>query len=42
MLGMLVAEIMFPARSLWAPQMANRLLMKGCLALITLGTMLMR
>lgn len=36
------AEAMFPASSEWLPQMTSRLLMKGSLALITIGTMLMR
>ncbi|KAK9841596.1 hypothetical protein WJX74_008508 [Apatococcus lobatus] len=35
-------EIMFFASSAWVPQMTSRLLMKGCLALITLVPMLMR
>lgn len=36
------AVMAFPVSSEWMPQMTSRLLMEGCLALITIGTMLMR
>ena len=36
------AVMAFPVSSKWIPQMTSRLLMEGCLALITIGTMLMR
>lgn len=41
-IGVLLAEAVYPASAEWAPQMAVRLLMEGFLALITIGTMLIR